>query len=77
MSVVSNVVPIHDEQMISYPYGVIDSGYSCGWHTGVDLVPHGSTENYPLLYGCVASRYCCIYQLSKYWCIRCSSSISR
>ena len=55
MSVVSNVVPIHDEQMISYPYGVIDSGYSCGWHTGVDLVPHGSTENYPLLYGCVAS----------------------
>ena len=48
-------IPIHDECMISYPYGIIDSGYSCGWHTGVDLVPHGSTENYPLLYGCVPS----------------------
>ena len=51
----SGDIPIHDECMISYPYGVVDSSYSCGWHTGVDLVPHGSTENYPLLYGCVPS----------------------
>ena len=59
----SSDIPIHSECMISYPYGVIDSGYSCGWHTGVDLVPHGATENYPLLYGCVASRYCSICKL--------------
>ena len=25
-------------------------GYSCGWHTGVDIVPHGTTENNPILY---------------------------
>ena len=55
MSFVSNTIPIHAECMISYPYGVVDSRYSCGFHTGVDLVPHGSTENYPLLYGCVPS----------------------
>lgn len=54
-TVISNDIPIHSECMISYPYGVIDSGYSCGWHTGVDLVPHGATENYPLLYACVPS----------------------
>ena len=46
----SNKLPVHDEQMISYPYGEIDPLYSCGWHTGVDIVPHGSTENNPKLY---------------------------
>lgn len=50
MSVTISNSPVHDEAMISYPYGVQDSGYSCGWHTGVDIVPHGQTENYPLLY---------------------------
>lgn len=52
MSETNGYLPIHGECMISYPYGVVNSGYSCGWHTGVDLVPHGSTENYPLLYCC-------------------------
>lgn len=46
----SNNLPVHAECMISYPYGVLDSGYSCGWHTGVDFVPHGSTENNPYVY---------------------------
>ena len=46
----SNNIPVHSECMISYPYGVRDSSYSCGWHTGVDIVPHGSTENNPWLY---------------------------
>ena len=50
----SNNLPVHAECMISYPYGVLDSGYSCGWHTGVDIVPHGSTENNPLLYSVVS-----------------------
>lgn len=56
MSVTINNSPVHSESMISYPYGVVDSGYSCGWHTGVDIVPHGSTENNPLLYPCVKGR---------------------
>lgn len=50
MAYLSERIPVHDECMISYPYGVIDSGYSCGWHTGVDIVPHGSTENNPFVY---------------------------
>ena len=49
----SNNLPIHSEQMISYPYGVQDSSYSCGFHTGVDLIPHGLTESNPLLYSVV------------------------
>lgn len=53
MSVTIPNSPIHGEAIITYPYGVSDSGYSCGWHTGVDIVPHGSTENLPLLYSCV------------------------
>lgn len=50
MSVTINNSPVHSEIMISYPYGEIDAGYSCGWHTGVDFVPHGTTENNPILY---------------------------
>lgn len=50
MSVTISNSPVHSEIMISYPYGEIDAGYSCGWHTGVDFVPHGTTENNPVLY---------------------------
>lgn len=50
MSVTISNSPVHSEIMISYPYGEIDAGYSCGWHTGVDFVPHGTTENNPILY---------------------------
>lgn len=53
MSVTIPNSPIHGEAMISYPYGISDSGYSCGWHTGVDIVPHGDTPNLPFLYSCV------------------------
>lgn len=42
--------PVHSEIQITYPYGVADSGYSCGWHTGVDFAPAGTTENNPVLY---------------------------
>lgn len=45
-----NNSPVHSDSMISYPYGVQNSGYSCGWHTGVDIVPYGTTENNPILY---------------------------
>lgn len=45
-----NNSPIHSDSMISYPYGVQDSGYTCGWHTGVDFVPYGTTPPNPFLY---------------------------
>lgn len=30
--------------------GVADSGYSCGYHTGVDIAEYGTTEDNPWLY---------------------------
>lgn len=45
--------PIHSDSIITYPYGVADSSYQCGYHTGVDFAPYGSTEANPLLYSCV------------------------
>lgn len=42
--------PVHSESMISYPYGEIDAGYTCGFHTGVDIVPHGTTGANPVIY---------------------------
>lgn len=42
--------PVHSDIIITYPYGVIDSTYQCGFHTGVDFAPYGTTENNPLLY---------------------------
>ena len=51
MAVTISNSPVHSDAIISYPYGVIDSSYAgCGWHTGVDIVPYGSTENNPWLY---------------------------
>lgn len=45
-----NNSPVHSDIIITYPYGVADSGYSCGWHTGVDFAPYGNTENNPIIY---------------------------
>ena len=45
--------PVHSQSIITYPYGVQDSGYSCGWHTGIDFAPYGSTPSNPLLYSVV------------------------
>lgn len=45
-----NNSPVHSDIIITYPYGVADSGYSCGWHTGIDFAPYGDTENNPLMY---------------------------
>lgn len=42
--------PVHSQSMISYPYGEIDSGYSCGFHTGLDIVPYGETPANPDIY---------------------------
>lgn len=79
MSYQSPNLPVHGEQMISYPYGVVNPSYSCGWHTGVDIIPHGSTENFPLLYSVVVGQVvnvmydntlgqqCQIYDGTYYW----------
>ena len=45
-----NNSPIHSDSIITNPYGVQNSGYSCGWHTGVDFAPYGTTEANPMLY---------------------------
>lgn len=45
-----NNTPVHSDIIITYPYGVADSGYSCGWHTGIDFAPYGNTENNPIMY---------------------------
>jgi len=49
-----NNSPIHSQSIITYPYGIIDASYSCGWHTGVDFAPYGQTEANPLLYSPVS-----------------------
>lgn len=49
-SVTINNSPVHSDSIITYPYGITDSGYSCGWHTGLDFAPTGSTETNPILY---------------------------
>lgn len=59
MAVTISNSPVHSDAIISYPYGVTDSGYSCGWHTGVDIIPYGDTENNPWLYP-VKPRSCCL-----------------
>ena len=36
-TVETNKSPIHIECTVGYPYGVQDSSYSCGFHTGTDF----------------------------------------
>lgn len=49
-TVTINNSPVHGDCIITYPYGIASSGYTCGWHTGVDFAPYGPTENNPVLY---------------------------
>lgn len=53
-TVTINNSPVHSEAIITYPYGVADSGYSCGYHTGLDFAPYGETEANPMLYSVVS-----------------------
>lgn len=52
-TVTINNSPIHSESIITYPYGIADPDYSCGWHTGLDFAPYGDTEANPMLYSVV------------------------
>lgn len=45
--------PVHSQIILTYPYGVPDSSYQFGYHTGVDFAPYGLTERNPVLYSCV------------------------
>ena len=36
-SVKTNKSPLHITCEVGYPYGVQDSSYSCGYHTGTDF----------------------------------------
>lgn len=46
--------PVHSESIITYPYGITDPDYSCGWHTGLDFAPYGATPTNPMLYSVVS-----------------------
>ena len=45
--------PLHIKCEVGYPYGVADSSYQCGFHTGCDFPQSGTNAKNPDLYGCV------------------------
>lgn len=49
-TVKSNYSPMHINCKVGYPYGVKDSGYTCGFHTGCDFPESGAGEKNPNLY---------------------------
>lgn len=42
--------PMRIDCIVGYPYGEIDSGYSCGYHTGTDFPASGTSQSNPDLY---------------------------
>lgn len=52
-TVKTNKSPMHITCTVGYPYGVQDSGYSCGYHTGCDFPETGTSEKNPDLYSVV------------------------
>ena len=65
-----NNSPVHSQSIITYPYGIADSGYSCGYHTGLDSAPYGSTESNPMLYSVVSGEVVQVVQPASRctWC---------
>ena len=51
--VTTNKSPLHIDCTVGYPYGVSNSGYSCGYHTGCDFPASGTNESTPDLYSVV------------------------
>lgn len=47
--------PMHETCQVGYPYGVPDSGYQCGFHTGIDFPQSGVATQNPNLYPCLDS----------------------
>lgn len=52
-TVKTNKSPLHINCEVGYPYGVEDSSYSCGYHTGTDFPGSGTSEQNPDLYSVV------------------------
>ena len=52
-TVKTNKSPMHITCKVGYPYGVADSGYSCGYHTGCDFPGSGTSESNADLYSVV------------------------
>lgn len=44
--------PLHITCTVGQPYGVPSTGYSCGFHTGIDFPQSGTSEINPNLYAC-------------------------
>lgn len=45
--------PLHIKCEVGQPYGNPNSGYSCGFHTGIDFPQSGTSEANPDLFSCV------------------------
>lgn len=52
-TVKTNKSPLHIKCEVGYPYGVADSGYSCGYHTGCDFPQSGTSATNPDLFSVV------------------------
>lgn len=44
--------PVHSDSSLSAVYGESGSMWSCGFHTGIDFIPYGSTGTNPDIYPC-------------------------
>ena len=51
--VTTNKSPLHIDCTVGYPFGIADSEYSCGYHTGTDFPASGTAETNPDLYSVV------------------------
>lgn len=49
-TVTINNSPVHSPLIITYPFGIKDSSYSQGYHTGLDFAPYGNTPRNPIIY---------------------------
>ena len=55
MSVTSSVSPLHGTCTIGQPYGNASSGYTCGFHTGIDFPASGVTGSLDVYACCTGS----------------------
>lgn len=60
-----NNSPMHINCTIGQPYGTTSSGYSCGYHTGVDFPETGTNETNPDLYACCEGEVVYVYDTSQ------------
>ena len=44
--------PIHSDSSLTAIFGQSGSLWSCGFHTGIDFVPYGTTGTNPEIYPC-------------------------